>query len=348
MNYKLLGNSGLRVSEICLGTMTFGTEWAIGATKPESKKIFDLYAKAGGNFLDTANRYTLGTSEKYVGEFIKSERDYFVLATKYTLSMNHKDPNAGGTHRKNMMQSIEQSLKRLKTDYIDLYWVHMWDEMTPVEEVMRGLEDLVRSGKVLYIGVSDTPAWRVSQANTLAELRGWAKFVGLQIEYSLIERTVERDLIPMTRALNLGVTAWAPLGGGLLTGKYVKSGSTVKIIQKTNRTGNIERRGSSRNMAVVAEVMKIAEKRSATPAQVAINWLRNQPGVVIPIVGARTPKQIKDSLGCLKFNLTEQEMKRLDKLSAVEMGFPQKFLSQDDILQIIYGNHAHVIKNHRN
>src|SRR5580698_2019016 len=220
MKYRLLGKSGLRVSEASLGTMTFGNEWGWGSPKAEAQKVYESYREAGGNFIDTANFYTNGTSEKFLGEFMQGHRESVVLATKYSNAAPGNDPNAAGNHRKNMMQAVEGSLKRLKTDYIDLYWVHIWDKLTPVEEVMRGLDDLVRAGKVLYVGISDAPAWWIAQANTLAHLRGWSPFVGLQIEYSLIERTVERELIPMAQALNIGVTAWSPLANGVLTGKY--------------------------------------------------------------------------------------------------------------------------------
>ena len=223
MKYYLLGRSGLRVSEICLGAMTFGEEWGWGASKDECRKIFNAYVDAGGNFIDTANKYTEGTSEKYIGEFIASDRDRFVLATKYTSNTRRGDPNAGGNHRKSMVQSLEASLQRLNTDYVDLYWVHAWDQTTPVEEMMRALDDMIKAGKILYAGISDAPAWVVSQANTLANLRGWTEFTGLQIEYSLIERTPERELLPMASALDIGVTAWSPLGNGLLTGKYNKN-----------------------------------------------------------------------------------------------------------------------------
>ena len=208
MRYKLLGKSGLRVSELALGTMTFGEDWGFGASKEESKKIFDAFVEAGGNFIDTAVNYTNGTSEEYLGEFIQGKREQFVIATKYSLTTRPNDPNGGGNHPKNLVQSVEASLRKLKTDYIDVLWLHAWDFMTPVEEVMRGLDDLVRSGKVLYIGVSDTPAWIVSQANTLASLRGWTPFIGLQVEYSLMQRAPERDLLPMAKALDIGVTAW--------------------------------------------------------------------------------------------------------------------------------------------
>src|SRR6202795_2270425 len=222
MKYRLLGKSGLRVSEAALGTMTFGDEWGWGSPKDEAQKVYETYREAGGNFLDTANFYTSGTSEKFVGEFIKGHRESVVLAAKYSNAAPGNDPNAAGNHRKSMMQALEASLKRLQTDYIDLYWVHIWDGITPVEEVMRGLDDLVRQGKVLYVGISDAPAWWVAQANTLAELRGWTQFIGLQIEYSLMERTVERELIPMAKALNVGVLAWSPLARGVLTGKYAE------------------------------------------------------------------------------------------------------------------------------
>src|ERR1700724_4733968 len=200
--------------------MTFGDEWGWGSPKAEAQKVYETYREAGGNFIDTANFYTNGTSEKFLGEFMQGHRQSVVLATKYSLAAPGNDPNAAGNHRKNMMQAMEASLERLQTDYIDLYWVHVWDGITPVEEVMRGLDDLVRQGKVLYVGISDAPAWWVAQANILARLRGWTPFVGLQIEYSLIERTVERELIPMSQAIGLGLVAWSPLSGGVLTGKY--------------------------------------------------------------------------------------------------------------------------------
>src|SRR3990172_6669221 len=214
MRYKLLGKTGLRVSELCLGTMTFGEEWGWGASKEESRKIFDAYVDAGGNFVDTANLYTGGTSEKFVGEFLKGRRERFVLATKYTLNMRPDDPNGGGNHRKSLVQSLDASLKRLGTDYIDLYWVHAWDGMTPLEETMRALDDVVRAGKVLYVGISDAPAWIVSRANTLAELKNWTPFAALQIQYNLADRTPERDLLPMAKALDIAVTPWGVLAGG--------------------------------------------------------------------------------------------------------------------------------------
>jgi aryl-alcohol dehydrogenase-like predicted oxidoreductase len=223
-HYKL--SAGGLLPEAALDTMTFGDDWGWGAAKDEARKVYDAFRDAGGNFIDTANFYTNGTSESFLGEFMKGHRESVVLATKYTNAAPGKDPNAAGNQRKNMFQAVNASLKRLGTDYIDLYWVHIWDQLTPVEEVVHGLDDLVRQGKVLYVGISDAPAWWVAQANTLAQLRGWSPFVGLQIEYSLIERTVERELIPMARALNLGVTAWSPLARGLLTGNTIAMAPT--------------------------------------------------------------------------------------------------------------------------
>jgi aryl-alcohol dehydrogenase-like predicted oxidoreductase len=214
MRYKLFGRTGLRVSEFCLGAMTFGEDWGWGAPKEECARMLDAFAEAGGNFIDTANAYTDGTSERIVGELVAPEREYWVLATKYTINERPTDPNAGGSHRKSMVQALDASLKRLGTDYIDVYWLHVWDAFTPVEEVVRTLDDAVSAGKVLYVGISDTPAWLVSQAVILADLRGWTRFAGLQVPYSLVERAVERDLLPMAQALELAVTTWEPLGGG--------------------------------------------------------------------------------------------------------------------------------------
>ena len=342
MRYKLLGRSGLRVSEICLGTMTFGEEWGWGANKAECKKIYDIFINAGGNFIDTANRYTEGTSEKIVGELIASERDRMVLATKYTLYMKQGDPNSCGNHRKNMIQALEASLKRLKTDYIDLYWLHAWDFTTPVEEVMRALDDMVRAGKILYIGISDAPAWIASRAVTMADLRGWTPFTALQIEYSLIERTPERELLPMALELDLAVTPWAALGGGLLTGKYTRDSKEPKRMKEGE-----SKRLNPRNNKIVEEVVRVAGEIEQTPAQTALNWVRQQPGVIIPIVGARTVKHIKDNLGCLEFELADEHMQRLSDASKVELGFPHDFLTSDIIRNIVYGGTYDKIDNHR-
>src|SRR5947208_795746 len=290
MNYRLLGNSGLRVSQTALGTMTFGDDWGWGSPKAEAQKVYETYREAGGNFLDTANFYTAGTSEKFVGEFIKSHRDSVVLATKYSNAAPGNDPNAAGNHRKSMMQALEASLKRLQTDYIDLYWVHIWDGITPVEEVMRGLDDIVRQGKILYIGISDAPAWWIAQANTLAQLRGWSSFIGLQIEYSLIERTVERELIPMAKALNIGVTAWSPLAGGVLTGKYHGNGSSDQEADPGRMSSEMMKGflpEQHRADRVVAAVKTVANEADRSLAQVALAWLRSRAVPIIPIIGAR-------------------------------------------------------------
>ncbi|OJJ14833.1 aldo/keto reductase [marine bacterium AO1-C] len=332
MRYKLFGRSGLRVSELCLGTMTFGTEWGTGADYETSKQVFDAYANAGGNFLDTANRYTEGTSEKFTGEFIHSDRDHFVLATKYTLYDRQDSPGFSGNHRKNMMRSVEASLRRLNTEYIDLLWVHAWDFTTPVEEVMRGLDDLVSAGKVHYIGISDTPAWIVSQANTIADFRGWSRFVGLQVEYSLIQRTPERDLLPMAKALDLAVTPWGPLAGGALTGKYLKNKDEKGRIKEDSVRRN------ERSTKIAETVVKVAEDLGASPAQVAVRWAMQQNQTVIPIVGARKLSQIEDSLGCVDIVIPEAQMKELNEVSAIALGFPHEFLAEDRVKQVIFGD----------
>jgi aryl-alcohol dehydrogenase-like predicted oxidoreductase len=332
MKYKLLGKSGLRVSDIALGTMTFGDRWGWGADKTESRKIFDAYVDVGGNLIDTANQYTGGDSEEFLGEFIASEREKFVIATKYSLTMNPKDPNGGGNHRKNLVQSLDASLKRLKTDYIDMYWLHAWDFMTPIEEVMRALDDQVRAGKILYIGISDTPAWIVAKANTIAELRGWTPFTGLQVSYSLVQREAERELIPMANALDIGVTAWAPLGGGVLSGKY--KGGRPEDSKRVDFTGESL---SERNRSILETVESIAQEIGKTPAQVALNWIRQQEGTPIPIIGARTEKQIKDNLNCLTFELTPEQMDLLTKASSIPLGFPHDFLEADQLKQAIHG-----------
>jgi aryl-alcohol dehydrogenase-like predicted oxidoreductase len=336
MRYRLLGNSGLRVSELALGTMTFGDDWGWGAPKEEARKVYDAFRDAGGNFIDTANIYTNGTSESFLGEFMEGHRQSVVLATKYTNSFPGTDPNAAGNHRKNMMQAVEASLKRLRTDYIDLYWVHIWDQITPVEEVMRGLDDLVRQGKVLYTGISDAPAWWIAQANTLAHLRGWSPFVGLQIEYSLIERTVERELIPMAKALNIGVTAWSPLASGVLTGKYHGQGSSEPGRMSSDMMKGFmpERPQTDR---IVAAVKGVADEIGRGMAQVALAWLRYRPVPVIPIIGARKISQFQDNLASLDLALSPEQLKKLDEASQIELGFPHDFYVRDMVRAICYG-----------
>ena len=347
MRYKLLGNRGLRVSELCLGAMTFGDDWGWGASKDESRKVYETFLEAGGNFIDTADVYTEGSSEQFLGEFMAEHREKVVLATKYTLSGVLQDPNSAGNHRKSMMQAVEASLKRLKTSYIDLYWLHCWDFFTPVEEIMRAFDDLVRQGKVLYIGVSDAPAWIVSRANTIAELRGWTSFVGLQIEYSLIERTVERELLPMARELDLGVTAWSPLAGGLLTGKYSQQSKhgDAKRLDHPMLEGFTDI--DTRKLAIVEAVQSVAKDIGSTEAQVALAWLRQQQGIIIPIIGARTAEQLKDNLGCLDVTLDSQHLERLDEASKIALGFPHDFFKGDLVRQLVYGGMRDSIDNHR-
>jgi aryl-alcohol dehydrogenase-like predicted oxidoreductase len=318
MRYKLLGKSGLRVSELCLGTMTFGEDWGWGSSKEESRKVYDAFLEAGGTFIDTANVYTNGTSERLLGEFMADHRDRIVLATKYTNAAPGNDPNAAGNHRKSIMQSIEASLKRLKTDYIDLYLLHIWDQSTPIEEVMRAFDDLVRQGKILYAGVSDMPAWLVARGNTLAELRGWSAFVGLQIEYSLIERTPERELLPMAADLGLGVTAWSPLAGGLLTGKQLEPGG-AKESRQSHASMQPFKKSNSRKEAVAREVVTVARESGHSPAQVALAWLRQRPEPVIPIIGARKLAQVKDNLACVQVKLAPALVERLDDFFTNDM-----------------------------
>ena len=350
MRYKLLGRTGLRVSEICLGTMTFGEDWGWGASKDESRRILDHYLDAGGNFVDTANVYTNGTSETFLGEFLAGRRGRVVLATKYTNAMPGADPkaadaNAAGNHRKNMAQALDASLRRLKTDYLDLYWLHIWDFLTPVEEVMRAFDDFVRAGKVLYAGISDAPAWVVSRANTIAELRGWTPFAGLQIEYSLIERTVERELLPMADSLEIAVAAWSPLAGGLLTGKYSAGGQPggggagASGTRYDNPDMKKFAEVDDRKIRVADAVKAVAQEVGRSPAQVALAWLLRRPYrvPVIPIVGARKLAQVQDNLAAVEVQLSGDHLRRLDGASAVELGFPHDFYARDMVKGLAYG-----------
>jgi aryl-alcohol dehydrogenase-like predicted oxidoreductase len=308
--------------------MTFGEAWGWGASKEESRKIFDAFLSAGGNFIDTANNYTDGLSETYVGEFIAADREHFAVATKYTLTERRADPNFGGNHRKNMMRSVEGSLKRLGTDYIDLLYLHMWDGLTPVDEVLRGFDDLVRAGKVLYVGFSDTPAWVIARAHTMAELHGWTRPVAAQVPYSLADRAPERDLLPMANALNMAVLAWGTLEAGELTGKYNKQTAEPKRSEGT----------SDRIKKLAQVVMKLAQDTGHSPSQVAINWIRQQPANIIPILGARSEKQIMDNLRCLDFELDSEQLQRLNEASPIDLGFPHSFLSSEHVRGLIFGD----------
>ena len=337
-SYRLLGRSGLRVSPLCLGAMTFGTEAGIGSDKVESRRVFDHYRDRGGNFIDTANYYNFGTSEEFLGEFLEGCREQMVVGTKYTLSMREGDPNAGGNHRKNLVHSLEASLRRLKTDCIDLYWVHMWEGRTPVDEVMRALDDCVRAGKIFYVGISDVAAWKVAEANTLALLRGWSPFIALQIKYNLLERDVERDLLPMANEFALGVTPWAPLAAGVLTGKYNQAKAGTVNLDDVSKRQVSEARRSERNLRITEDVISIAEEIGRTPAEVALNWLLQKPGVCSPILGARTLEHLEANLRSLEFCLSEEHMERLDLQSRIELGFPHDFNDSDMVRERIAGN----------
>jgi aryl-alcohol dehydrogenase-like predicted oxidoreductase len=343
MDYQLFGRSGLRVAPLCLGTMTFGEDWGWGSNREISRQIFDAFLKFGGNFIDTADVYTEGSSEEMLGEFIQAERDYIVLATKYTLSNTTKDPNRSGNHRKNLVQSVEGSLRRLKTEYIDLLWVHAYDFLTPVEEMMRALDDLVRQGKVLYLGISDAPAWVTARANTMAELRNWTPFIGSQLEYNLTERTPERDLLPMAKELGIGTVAWSPLSAGLLTGKYQKKrgeGSGGRM------EGANTYRFNERNFAIVDVVLQEAQKLGISPAQLSLAWILAKG--VIPIIGARTMEQLEDNLGAVSVEIPEDALQRLDEASAIELGFPHDFVLRAGAQKMIYGDMVGQIKGNRN
>jgi aryl-alcohol dehydrogenase-like predicted oxidoreductase len=316
--------------------MTFGEEWGWGSPKAEAQKVYETYREAGGNFIDTANFYTNGTSERFVGEFIQGDRQSVVLATKYSNAAPGNDPNAAGNHRKSMMQALDASLKRLHTDYIDLYWVHIWDGITPVDEVMRGLDDLVRQGKVLYVGISDAPAWWVAQANTLAELRGWTQFIGLQIEYNLMERTVERELVPMAKALNVGVLAWSPLARGVLSGKYHGDGKADG--GRMTKAGMQDFRPAEHRAApIISAVTSVAEQTGRSMAQVALAWLRHRTVPVIPIIGARQVSQLQDNLASLDLELSAEQLTSLDGASRIELGFPQNIFELDMVRATRYG-----------
>ena len=340
--YRLLGRSGLRVSPLSLGTMTFGADWGWGADETEARRMFDAYVDRGGNFVDTANQYTQGTSERFVGDFAKGRRDRLVIATKYTMAVEPGDPNAGGNHRKSMMRSVERSLEQLQTDYIDLLYLHVWDGLTPAEEILRGLDDLVRSGKVLYAGISDTPAWQVARMQAIADLRGWSPLVALQIEYSLIERTVERELVPMARELGLGVLPWSPLGSGVLTGKYTHAdleaadGDPNPVGTRRNvaaAAGSL----SERSLAIADVVGEVAAETGHSRAQVALAWTLLDPAVTSTILGARTLDQLEDNLGALDVTFTAEQRARLDEASAVELGFPHDMLRSDMPRGLMFG-----------
>lgn len=341
MRYRMLGDSGVKVSELCLGTMTFGEEWGFGTNKLESRRMFDAYLAAGGNFIDTANIYTNGTSERLLGEFIAAERSRLVIASKFTMTTNARDVNAGGNSRKNLHQSIDATLRRLGTDYVDLYWVHCWDRITPLEELLRAIDDAVRAGKVLYAGFSNLPAWVAARAQTLAELRGWTRFVALQLHYSLVERNCERELVPCAAALGMAVTAWSPLAGGLLTGKYSQD-KTVRAAQpgRLTTTGWANMFLNDRNFAIVEAVRSVATRLECSTAQVAIRWLLQRPGNVIPIVGARSTDQLDELLAADRITLDAAALTQLEEASRIDIGYPGSLVYAPTARRMVHGELA--------
>ncbi|MDK1387835.1 aldo/keto reductase [Sinorhizobium sp. 8-89] len=340
-NYRLLGRSGLRVSPMSLGTMTFGSDWGWGADIAEARRIFDLYVDRGGNFIDTSVNYTDGAAERFLGEFIGEKRERLVIATKFTMARESGNPNSGGNHRLNMMRSVEQSLRQLGTDRIELFYLHGWDFTTQPEEVMRGLDDLVRSGKILYLGICNTPAWRISQMQTLADLRGWSPFVALQVEYSLVERTVEHELMPMAAALGIGVLPWSPLGGGVLAGKYARSDvqESREAAVSPTRKGVIASSGhlTERSIEIADEVRAVAEELGSTASRVSLAWTLANRTVVSPVMGARTVAQAEDNLGALDLVLSPEHLDRLNRVSAPDPIFPARFVERPLVQQLIFG-----------
>lgn len=339
MRYKLLGRSGVRVSELCLGTMTFGTrDW--GTEAEEAARIYSCFRERGGNFVDTANEiYAGGRSEEVLGQLIAGHRDELVLASKYSMSVpGGANPNAAGNHRKSLQRSVESSLRRLGTDYLDVLWVHAWDEFTPLEETMRALDDLVRRGQVLYIGISNAPAWVVAKCNMLAECKGWTPFIALQAEYNLIERAVEHDLLPMCRHSGMSLAAWSPLASGILSGKYSRKTDESKRLDSSGLKSLDEAA-----LRVAAAVEEVARSLGRTSSQVALSWLRSRPGI-IPVVGARTLAQLEDNLGCLGFELDDQHVEHLDRLTAPPQLYPHDYLSK--YREIVNGGFYQWIERH--
>ena len=319
--YISLGQSGLRVSPFCLGTMTFGEDWGWGSSPDDSEAILTEYLERGGNFIDTANIYTNGHSEKIIGDYLSARaglRDRIVLATKFFGNLDIGNPNGGGAGRKAIVKQCEESLRRLQTDYIDLYWLHNWDRGAPIEETLRAMDDLVTSGKARYLGVSDLPAWKAAQAQTIAHFRGYAPAIALQVEYSLLARTVEGELIPMARELGLGVMPWGPLRGGKLSGKYTRANAGS---QKSDRTGSSASLLAN-EYAILDVVNEVATEIGANTAAVALAWVHSRPGVASTLIGARRLDQLKANLDVIDVSLSSQQIARLDAVSRPVLNFP--------------------------
>jgi aryl-alcohol dehydrogenase-like predicted oxidoreductase len=326
-HYVTLGQSGLRVSPLCLGAMTFGEDLGWGSSVEESQQIIDRFVDLGGNFIDTANFYTMSHSEKIIGDHIghnPARRDRLTIATKFSGNLYPGDPNGGGSGRKALINACENSLRRLQTDYIDLYWLHVWDANTPIEETMAALDDLVRAGKVRYVGVSDTPAWKIVEANLIARFRGWSPFIGLQIEYSLLERTVEQELVPMAGEFGIGITPWSPLKSGALSGKYTRRNNGQ---HKADRGAILDGFLNEKTYEVVDELEIIAKAHETTVASVALAWVHAQPAVTSIIIGARRLSQLDDNVRAVDVNLTAEELARLNALTEPRLGFPQSMLT---------------------
>lgn len=341
MRYKLLGHSGLRVSELCLGAMTFGSEEAWCADKAESRAMFEAFVEAGGNFIDTADVYTRGESEKLVGEFVAGDRERYVIATKYSNAFpGTGDANAAGNQRKNLIQSLDGSLKRMNLDYIDVYWMHNWDFTTPIDEAMRTLDDAVRAGKILYIGLSDAPAWVCARANAIAELRGWTQFASMQLEYSLTERGIEREHFPFCRETDLAITAWSPLASGILSGKYTRGGDDAKRLDTIPF-----HEADDKKLEIARTVDAVADDIGTSSAQVALAWVRQRG--TIPILGARTLSQLKDNLASLELTLNQAQLAQLDAVSAVAYGHPYDFFDKPLVQALTTGGMGELIDNHR-
>lgn len=331
MRYRVFGPSGLRMSRLVLGTMTFGEDWGWGTPPDECRRLLDGYAEAGGNVIDTANRYTEGASERIVGDLLTGgDRDHFVVSTKYTVTIDPSDPNAGGNHRLSLVRSVEQSLQRLRTDRIDLLWAHVWDPLTPIDETMRALDDLVRAGKVLYVGLSDMPAWVVARAQALTEWRGWSPLVGIQVPYSLANREVERELLPMARAHGLSVLAWSPLAAGVLSGKFTRRADGVEATRLAADAI------AERDLAIARVVDSVADELGVSSSQVALAWTMVRDPAIHPIVGARRLDQLHDNLAAVDVEVPPEALARLDEATAITLGFPHDFI--DSTRGFVYGD----------
>lgn len=345
-HYRLLGRSGLRVSPLSLGTMTFGMPgW--GTDRSEADRLLGHYTHQGGNFIDTANYYAAGESERMLGEWLQGKRQQLVIATKYSLSMRKGDPNGSGNQRKNMVQAVEDSLKRLRTDCIDLFYLHLWDNLTPAEEILRAFDDLVRAGKILYAGISDTPAWQIARLQAIADLRGWTPFVALQVPYNLTERTVEREFMPMARESGLGVLPWSPLAGGVLSGKYTREdlNNTTQDYSSRKNINLATGRLTEKALDIADVVVAVADELERTPAQVALAWTLLNPAVTSPIIGARHLGQLEDNLQALQIRFDSEQIERLNQVSAIEPCFPHTMIDTPTA-DMMFGQ-IHIVKEHR-